>query len=165
MVSTAPTMEDSNSEMYCLGLTVDMALDKVFVMGAKVQSGGMKRFLSSVRNFWRSACCLPDWYNRSKAVCCWGRGLRLDFLAGLGLLEEVALVVFLVAKSVSVVFLEGGDERATMIRFGWEAVVDTFSVFFSPNHDVGLPSGNRLDALPERFLVNGILVQFPSRNY
>ena len=82
----------------------------------------------------------------------------MDFLAGLGLLEEVALVVFLVAGSVSVVFLEGGDERATMIRFGWEAVVDTFSVFFSPNHDVGLPSGNRLDALPERFLVNGILV-------
>ena len=84
--------------------------------------------------------------------------MRLDFLAGLGLLEEVALVVFLVAGSVAIVFLEGGDERATMMRFGWEAVVDTFSVFFSPNHDVGLPSGNRLDALPERFLVNGILV-------
>ena len=51
MVSTAPTIEDSSSEMYCLGLTVDMALVTVFVMGAKVQSGGMKRFLSSVRNF------------------------------------------------------------------------------------------------------------------
>ena len=72
--------------------------------------------------------------------------MRLD---GLGLREEVALI-----KGSLVVVLEGGDERATMIRFGLEAVVETFSVFFFPNHDVGLPSGNRLDAVPERFLVS-----------
>ena len=76
--------------------------------------------------------------------------MRLD---GLGLREEVALslVFFLIG---TVVVLKGGDERATMIRFGLEAVVETFSVFFFPNHDVGLPSGNRLDAVPERFLVS-----------